>query len=68
MNLFAEPLPSDDMDADIRYRRACRYVMFDQIAELRALKRHGYFPWSHAALCIDVCSRLNALGGPAGEW
>ncbi|AIP84278.1 hypothetical protein X979_5783 [Burkholderia pseudomallei MSHR7527] len=56
------------MDADIRYRRACRYVMFDQIAELRALKRHGYFPWSHAALCIDVCSRLNALGGLAGEW
>lgn len=68
MNQFSEPLPADDTDSDIRYRRAIRYVMFEQIAELRALKLHACFPWARAALRCDVCSHLNALNGLAGEW
>ncbi|ARM00528.1 hypothetical protein BOC59_11140 [Burkholderia pseudomallei] len=68
MTQFSEPLPADDTDSKIRFRHAVRYVMFQQIAELRALKLLGYFPWACFALRIDVSSRLNTLGGLAGEW
>ncbi|KVD81701.1 hypothetical protein WS62_24270 [Burkholderia sp. ABCPW 14] len=68
MTQFSEQLPADDTNSEIRYRNAVRYVMCQQIAELRALKLHGHFPWASCALRIDVCSRLEELGGLAGEW
>ncbi|AIO65703.1 MULTISPECIES: hypothetical protein [pseudomallei group] len=68
MTQFSEHLLPSDTDAAIRYRHGVRYLLFQQIAELRALKRHGFFPWAHAALWIEIRSRLNALGGIAGEW
>ncbi|KGC95981.1 hypothetical protein [Burkholderia pseudomallei] len=68
MNLFAEPLPSDDMDAEIRYRYSVRYVMLAQIAEFRMLKVPACVPWARILLRIEVISHLNTLGGLAGEW
>ncbi|ARK97286.1 hypothetical protein [Burkholderia pseudomallei] len=68
MNQFYEPLPAGDTDLAIRYRNAVRYVMFQQIAELRALKLHGHFPWARFALRSDVISSLDTLGDLAGEW
>lgn len=68
MTQFSEPLPADDTEAEIRYRYAVRYVMFEQIAELRALKVPACFPWARVLLRSEVISRLNALNGLAGEW
>ncbi|AOJ11693.1 hypothetical protein [Burkholderia mayonis] len=68
MTQFSEQLPADDMDAEIRFRSSVRYVMLDQIAELRELKGQEQFPWASFVLRHSVFSYLDMLNGLAGEW
>ncbi|APD36821.1 hypothetical protein [Burkholderia pseudomallei] len=68
MNQSSEPLPANYTYSEIRYRPSVRYLMLMQIAELHALKLYRHFPLARFALRDEVISRLNTLGGLAGEW
>ncbi|SUW59065.1 Uncharacterised protein [Burkholderia oklahomensis] len=68
MNQLFKPLPTDDTEAEIRYRYSIRYGMLGQIAEFRELKVPACFPWARFLLRSQINSRLIALDGLAGEW